>query len=171
MTNFNRDNLRQQGERCRDAGMGLAAGARPDRVTTGKAAFVRALLSAPDGTATIDDATADLSVEFDDGGKWRGTVTRSLAVLGFIEPVGVVRSDRPSRHRGYVTRWRLRDRQKAIAYLSSLVRSLDARLTTADDLAEQEKTPAVPAGKVATAGALDGSNPLTGKDAIRGQIV
>ncbi|MBX3435310.1 MAG: hypothetical protein KF847_18490 [Pirellulales bacterium] len=168
MAPFNRDNLRQQGDGLRDAGMGLAAGARPERVTAGKAALLRALLNAPDGTATIDDATADLSAEFRDGGKWRGTVTRSLAVLGLIEPVGAEKSDRPSRHRGYVTRWRLRDRQKAVAYLASLVRSLDARLTTADDLAAQEKTPAAPCGKVAVAGALDRSNPLTGKDANRG---
>lgn len=138
MTPLNRDNLRQQGDWLRDAGMGLAAGARPDRVTTGKAAFLRALLSSPDGTATIDDATADLSAEFHDGGKWRGTVTRSLAMRGFIEPVGAVKSDRPSRHRGYVTRWRLRDRQKAIAYLTYLVRSLDARLTTGADVASPE---------------------------------
>jgi hypothetical protein len=131
----NRDKLRHKGEQRRDAGMGLAAQARPDRVDTGKVAFLKALLRSPDSTATIDDATDNLAAEFRDGGKWRGTVTRSLAASRFIEAVGAVKSSRPSRHRGYVTVWRLVDRQRALAYLASLERSLDAQLATGAELA------------------------------------
>ncbi len=146
MTHKNRDSLRTEGEGRRDVGMALAAASKLDKVTAGKVALLRAMLTAPDGTATIDDATDDLAAEFRDGGKWRGNVTRSLAIGRLIESVGAVKSDRPSRHRGYVTRWRLADRPKAIAYLASLVRSLDSRLTTADALSTaQSETPTVTA--------------------------
>ncbi len=129
-----RKELREQGEAEKLRAMTLAAGAKPDKVTLGKVAFLRALLMSPDGTATIDDATADLAAEFADGGKWRGTVCLSLATAGNIERVGVVKSDRPSRHSGYVTRWRIRDRRKAALLLSRLVAAMDVRLLTAADL-------------------------------------
>jgi hypothetical protein len=142
MTPRNRDSYPAEGELRRDAGMALAAASKLDRVTAGQIAMLRALLTAPDGIATIDDATDDLAAEFRDGGKWRGTVTRSLAASRFIESVGAVRSERPSRHRGYITRWRMVDRPKAIVYLASLVRRLDARLTTADTLSAAQSEPA-----------------------------
>ena len=92
--------------------MALAAARRPNNVTLGRLALVRALLRAPDGCATIDDATApaELSEGYPDGGRWRGTVTRSLVADGLAEIVGVARSRRPSRHRGYVARLQLIDR-------------------------------------------------------------
>lgn len=138
----NRGQLRQQAEAGKQFGMTLAADAKPDKLATGKVAFLRVLLVSPDGIATIDDATSDLAAEFADGGKWRGTVCRSLATAGIIERVGVVQSDRPSRHRGYVTRWRLRDRHKAALLLTRLVAAMDVRLLTAADLANaKSETP------------------------------
>lgn len=105
--------LREIGEAKKQCGMALAADKRADAVAAGQVAFLRALLASVDGTATLDDATGDLSQRFTDGGRWRGTVCRSLAVAKITEAVGVVKSDRPSRHRGYLTRWRLIDRSKA----------------------------------------------------------
>jgi hypothetical protein len=107
------------GESRRNVGMALAAARRPDNVSLGRLAMVRALLRSPDETATIDDATGpeELAAEFVDGGRWRGTVTRSLVTDGLAEIIGTTRSRRPSRHRGYVARLRLTDRTKAELYL------------------------------------------------------
>ncbi|MDZ4658700.1 MAG: hypothetical protein SH868_14080 [Bythopirellula sp.] len=139
-----REQLRERAEMGKQFGMTLAADAKPDKVTAGKVALLKALLLSADGTATIDDATADLSAEFRDGGKWRGTVCRSLATAGLIRRVDVVQSDRPTRHRGYVTRWRLVDRQQAALFVSRLVASIDVRILSAADLANQKsETPTV----------------------------
>jgi len=130
--------LRDAAEVAKLRGMELAAAAKLDQVSVGKIALLRALLSSPDGTATIDDATGDLAEEFRDGGKWRGNVCRSLAMARITESVEAVKSDRPSRHRGYVTRWRLVDRRKASLMLAGLVAAMDSRLLTADALAKSE---------------------------------
>jgi len=37
----------------------------------------------------------------------------------------VDKSDRPSRHRGYVTRWRLRDRDKAVTLRDRIQKTFD----------------------------------------------
>ena len=120
--------LREKAEVAKLLGMTLAAGAKPDRVTSGRIALLRALLASPDGTATIDDATDDLAAAYRDGGRWRGSVSRSLATAGITERAGVEQSDRPSRHRGYVARWRLVDRRKAVLLLSRLVAAQDCRV-------------------------------------------
>ncbi len=147
-----RKRLRDQAEAGKQAGMTLAANAKPDKV-----AMLRALLVSSDGTATIDDATADLAAEFTDGGKWRGTVCRSLAVAGIIDRVAVVKSDRPSRHRGYVTRWRICDRRKAALLLSRLVAAMDSRLSTAATLATAiSETPTVAAAGASVQNSLPG---------------
>lgn len=109
--------LRQRGELLKLRGMELAASKRAAEVATGQADFLRALLHSPTGICTMDDSTADLSASFADGGKWRGAVVRGLAMAGIIQRVGVVQSDRPSRHRGLLARWRLVDREKAIQWL------------------------------------------------------
>jgi len=121
----------QPGESAKLHGMTLAADAQPDRVAAGRIALLRALLASPDGTATIDDATDDLAAEYRDGGRWRGSVSRSLATAGITERASVEQSDRPSRHRGYITRWRLVDRRRASLMLAGLVAAMDARLSTA----------------------------------------
>lgn len=115
------------GEIRRDVGMALAAARRPDNVSLGRLAMVRALLRSPDGCATIDDATGpeEIAAEFVDGGRWRGTVTRSLVADGLAEIVGTTRSRRPSRHRGYIARLRLTDRTKAELYLRRMSAALN----------------------------------------------
>jgi len=130
--------LRDRAEAGKLLGMELAATAKPDRVTAGRIALLRALLASPDGTATIDDATADLAASYRDGGKWRGNVCRSLATARIVERVGVEKSERPSRHRGYVARWGLIDRRKATLLLTALVAAMDSRLSTAAELAKSE---------------------------------
>jgi len=86
----------QPGESAKLHDMTLAADAQPDRVAAGRIALLRALLASPDGTATIDDATDDLTAAYRDGGRWRGSVCRSLATAGITERVSVDQSDRPS---------------------------------------------------------------------------
>jgi hypothetical protein len=125
--------LAAEGERRRDEGMNLAAARRPDRVAIGRWALVNALLRSPDGTATIDAATApdELAAGFADGGRWRGTVTRSLVADGLAEIAGMTRSIRPSRHRGWVAVLRLTDRPKAAEYVRRLSAAFAVCETTA----------------------------------------
>ena len=110
---FGFSTLRELGEAGKQVGMQRAADVRAEAVASGQVALLRALLDSTSGTATVDDATDDLSAKFDSGGKWRGSIPAGLARKRIIESVGVAKSDRPSRHRGYVTVWRLRDRVKA----------------------------------------------------------
>lgn len=70
-------------------------------------------LASQTGWVTIDDATPKLQFSFNDGGKWRGQITLSLKLEGVIRPDNTTRSSRPSRHRGYITKWRIADRIKA----------------------------------------------------------
>ena len=101
------------GETGKREGMALAAKHKSRAINECKVAFIDALLSSPNSTATIEDADINLNDKFVDGGKWRGSVTRHLALLSIIEPYGYEKSRRPSRHCGTVMRWRLRDRAKA----------------------------------------------------------
>lgn len=119
----NGDTKTKDAEARRDAAekrklIGMEAAALADgkaaMVDAAKLAMIDALLRSSNGTATIDEATDDLWAKFLDGGKWRGTVTRSLAMARIIRKDSVVKSERPSRHGGYVTRWQLIDRQKAL---------------------------------------------------------
>ena len=120
--------LRTEGNARRDVGMAFAAARRPDRVTLGRLRMVQALLSSPDGKATIDDATTrdELTSGFADGGKWRGTVTRSLVADGFACIVGTTRSVRPARHRGYVAVLSLTDRTAAAEYVETMTSAFAA---------------------------------------------
>lgn len=126
--NVDRKPLCRDAEMRRDVGMALAAARRPDRVTLGRVRLLQALLASPDGTATIDDAsTADeLSSGFADGGRWRGTVTRSLVADGFAVIVHTTRSVRPSRHRGYVSVLKLVDRVAAENYVATMIAAFAA---------------------------------------------
>lgn len=42
----------------------------------------------------------------------------------------VAKSDRPSRHRGYVTRWRRRDRDKAVTLRKRIQQTFDEKSST-----------------------------------------
>lgn len=120
--------LRKDGETRRDVGMALAAARRPDRVTLGRVRMVQALLSSPNGTATIDDASTagELSSGFADGGRWRGSVTRSIVADGIAFVSGTTRSNRPSRHRGYVAVLTLTDRTAAAEYVRQMTAAFAA---------------------------------------------
>lgn len=126
----NRGAMQATGERHKAAGILLAAGCKEDLIEAGKLAMLDALLASADGVATIDDATADLSAQFTDGGRWRGSVTRSLAMRRIIAAESVIKSDRPSRHRGYVTRWRLRDRGEALTLRDLIQKTFDEKSST-----------------------------------------
>jgi hypothetical protein len=113
-------------EANKQRGMSLAAERRAELVADGQVEFLRALLRSPDGTATVDDSTDDLSTKFAKGGKWRGSVPSGLARKRIIEPAAVVKSNRPSRHRGFVTVWRLVNHDKAQREVERLTTLLDA---------------------------------------------
>lgn len=129
---MNQDDTQAEAVRRRDAGMEHAATAKPDRVAFGRFAMLSALLRLPNHVGTIDDATGDDAIRsaYEDGGKWRGTVTRSLAKDGFIEKVDAIESRRTSRNCGYVTRWRLVDPAAAQSYVGRLRAVLDAATQT-----------------------------------------
>lgn len=113
------DSNQNEGQQRRDRGMKLAADAKADRITAARLAFIAALLRLPNYTGTIDDATDDeaMRAAFDDGGCWRGSVTRSLRKDGFIEAVDAGPSLRPSRHCGLRHVWRLVDPAAARRYV------------------------------------------------------
>lgn len=135
--------LRQQGEAAKQHGMTLAADARAEAVAAGQVALLRALLAADDSTGTIDDATDDLDHRFEGGGKWRGTIPSALSRRGIIERIGDRKSDRPTRHRGYVSVWRLRDREKARQEIERLTAWLSAF-----EVKENPQSAGTDAGKV-----------------------
>lgn len=76
------------------------------------------------GWVSIDDATPKLQFSFTDGGKWRGQITLSLKLEGIIRSDNTTRSARPSRHRGFITKWRIADRIKARQKIKSLKEKL-----------------------------------------------
>ena len=117
--------LREVGDARKQRGMTLSADRRAELVAAGQVALLRALLVSADATATVDNATADLSEKFANGGKWRGSIPSRLARQRIIERVGDMKSDRPSRHRGYVSLWRLRDIKQALTEIDRLSRWLD----------------------------------------------
>ncbi len=123
---MNKSPLCAIGDMRRDVGMALAAARRPDQVTLGRLAMLRAMLASPAGTATIDDATGpgEMAVRFADGGQWRGTVTRSLVNDGYATIIATTRSTRPSRHRGYISVMRLVDRSTAQSYIDTMTAAL-----------------------------------------------
>jgi hypothetical protein len=101
--------------------MTLSAESRAELVAAGQIALLEALLRSADGTATVDDATSDLSAKFERGGKWRGSIPSRLARNRIIERIGDCKSDRPSRHRSYVSVWRLVDRARALHEIDRLL--------------------------------------------------
>jgi hypothetical protein len=101
---MDRQRLIAEAEQLRDEGRDRAALHREFQIKATQLALLQAILRSPNRTATLDDATPDLEEAFEDGGRWRGSIPRGLN--GLIESAGVVLSSRPSRHRGFLTRWR-----------------------------------------------------------------
>ena len=122
----NIDAMRAKAEAAKQHGMALAADKRAEAVAAGQVALLRALMASDDGTATIDDATADLSLAFDGGGKWRGSIPSGLARKKIIKRVGIRKSDRPSRHRSFVSVWWIANQAKAECEIELLTNWLDA---------------------------------------------
>ena len=87
-------------------------------IASGKLAMLRALLT--NGRATIDVIPTVRDRAFRDGGKWRGQITRTLHAKKIIEKVGLVASDRKSRHRSDLVVWGLRDAAKAVTEIDNL---------------------------------------------------
>ena len=101
---------REKGERRADRGIKRAAHDHREDIERDTLRFLDVLLSSDDGTATLDDATNDLSVNYRDGGNWRASIPKRLKAEGLIVAERVVRSSRPVRNAGYVTEWRVTDR-------------------------------------------------------------
>lgn len=165
---IDRDALRRDGENRRDAGIAAASVPKALRVRAGMVSLLDALIRSPDGTATIDDATApgDLAEAFADGGRWRGSVPRSLAKMGLIAKVAAGASDRPSRHAGARYVWRLVSRPKAIIARCRLAAAVQLALRTGDDPSlvkgektPESKTPPAPRAKGRAEGAMDDIQP------------
>lgn len=121
---FKSESARDKGERRKLAGMDAASwGKRRQKIET-QVGLLDAILKSPDMTATSDKATGDLFAKFQDGGKWRGSAIRELAIDGLIRKVDAVLSIRSARHRGYVTKWQGIDRQQIANYLEVLRKAL-----------------------------------------------
>lgn len=83
--------------------------------------LVSALLEQPEMSGTIDLANSrkEAKTKFADHGNWRGDVTKFLIRANIVEIVGLARSRRPSRNKGYVALLKVKDRAKANLYVSS----------------------------------------------------
>lgn len=136
-TSHDRDEARAEGERCRDAGMTLAAQGRNWLILRGRLALLDAIRAASDRTATTDDATSDLSATYADGGKWRAQVPLGLARLGLVAKSGVTVSARSARHSGYVSEWQGIDDAAIDAHRADLRRRL-AMMTPPNAAPEQQ---------------------------------
>lgn len=93
-----------------------------------EAGFLEALLKSRSGTDSIDAGYRDLRTVHNDGGKWVGGVVRRLKDDGVIQQIGTTKSERRSRHGGYVGLWRLTDAEAAenrIRFLRSVGHDLE----------------------------------------------
>lgn len=104
---------RERGEMRAKHGIKLAAFKHEPEIRRDMLRFLDALLSSPTGCATLDDATDDLRLKHADGGKWRASIPKRLRADGLIVAEQVLKSARPARHAGYLTEWRLIDRDAA----------------------------------------------------------
>lgn len=68
---------------------------------------------------TVDDVRGKLGELVDDSPKWIGAAFHTLRVAGLIVRDGFALSDRPAAHCRPVSRWTLRDRGAAEAWLAA----------------------------------------------------
>ena len=111
---------RREGEARMTIGMELAALHKERRIKQAQLAMLEAAMSRDDRTCTSDDMTADLSSEYDAGGKWVGAAVHALALARTIERVNYVKSARPSRHSADVKLWHVRDDDNAKLLMQTL---------------------------------------------------
>ncbi len=95
------------------------------KIAKGQLDLLETLMAKVDRLGTLDDATDDLTESFDDGGKWRGSITLELFRDGVIGHAGAENSKRPSRNRGLLRLWRLVDERKAMRRIEYLRRLID----------------------------------------------
>src|SRR5262249_18723729 len=99
-------------ERRRDLGAALAAANNAERSMRAELAMLDALLAAPGATATADVIANDLAAVYP-GGQWIGATILRMVRAGIMREVGLVRSNRPSRHRGRTGQYAIADCCKA----------------------------------------------------------
>lgn len=100
-----RQQARRQAESAKERGMALAASGRERLTLAGELALLQAIVANPNNQATMDDATDHMTERYADGGRWRGSIPRSLRMRGLIHKAGYTESERASRHRGTVAVW------------------------------------------------------------------
>ena len=115
---------RERGEKRAERGIRRAAYLHEPQIHRDMLRFLDCLLASPTSCATIDAATDDLKRKHADGGKWRASISKRLKTIGLIVAERVVKSTRPGRHAGYLTEWRLIDRQGAEALRAALAAQL-----------------------------------------------
>ena len=118
---------RERGQKRAERGIKRAASNHNLDIARDTIRYLNVLLASSTGCATLDDSTLDLQSKHSDGGKWRGSIPKRLRASGIIVSEGAVKSTRPARHAGYVTLWRLVDRDAALAYRAALVTELDGK--------------------------------------------
>ncbi|MBI2480728.1 MAG: hypothetical protein HYV60_19505 [Planctomycetia bacterium] len=106
-------------------------------------AMLDALNTSSNGIGTVCDATTDRDVKFDDGGKWRGPAILELANANLISRVGAANSRRPSRNRGLVCLWKLKDPEGARQTAENL-RSIIQRKSSTVAAAERRQLTLLP---------------------------
>ncbi len=104
---------RAKGERRAERGIQRAALDHETDIERDTEKFLDAILSSPDGLATMDDAADKLTVNYRAGGRWRAAVPMGLKREAIIAADSVGKSSRPARHAGLQTVWRLTDRNAA----------------------------------------------------------
>ena len=128
---------RAEGERRADAGIRQAtdpARRRPVLLAQ-QAELLDAVLTSPNGEATMDDVTAPAE-KHADGGKWRGAVAKVLQRRGLIRSVGFAASIRPARHAGPLRVWTADAPTEALVLARDALRA--AAAVAERDLAEAD---------------------------------
>ena len=97
------------------------------KIAKGQLALLETLFAKSDHTCTLDDATRDLLELFNDGGKWRGSITLELYRDGVISPCGADNSRRPSRNGGLLHVWTIANIGKARRWIAWLRRWIEAK--------------------------------------------
>lgn len=106
----------REGERRKQAALGLLAERRAVLVRRGRRALLTVLLC--QDTATADDVAEAVTVPDDLDPRWLGAVPGGLAKAGLIYGDGYVKSRRPQRHASILQVWKLADRSAALDWLA-----------------------------------------------------
>lgn len=147
-----------EGERLKDAALGLLEAHREDHLRAARRALLVALLER--GTATADDVRAAVELPPGVDPKCFGAVPGVLSRAGIIRQVGFCKTCRAVGHARPLAVWELVDAAKAERWLAAHPPRKAAPQHAPDANDAHEKTPAAIVLAEGAAGALDGSNPL-----------